>query len=424
MTTRGVASGSAFSALLLAVGSSLAQPSAVAKTPVAPQNEGPPPRGVSAPGKSPWDVIRPSILGEADYRVYPSDAEGLTGFAIARFRPGIVFTPAPWFQAVGAAEFAGEYPIILDLYARMRTGDLEFTLGYSKPPLFASFVYEPVHALPTPDRAAVVNSFRIRRDVGADLHYSPRALPIEGWLRVGNGSGSPLGNDTAAPAGYGMLDLVLGRANRHTKEHTLGLRAGLGAVVESVSDRDGIAGQTPLGFVYFRPVVVSGLRSVAEAHLVGYAGPLRFTTEAAMSREGRSRDDDGNPDTARVVLPSVWSYGLTGEAAWTICGQPRAVGSAPTGTATKAGDWDGGAVELAARYDGMWLGRGASDVDEGGSQGGVLSLKWWAWDFVSATLAGYALHYDDAPIEEPGVSWSYGGTLRLSFYFGLPGARM
>lgn len=195
-----------------------------------------------------------------------------------------------------------------------------------------------------------------------------------------------------------------------------GLRLGAAGLYESTEDREGVAGVTPLGFRYYRPVIVSGERAVGEAHLVGYAGPVRLTVEGAIAREERSRDTDGNPSTPRASLPAITSYGLTAELAWTILGSPRQVGRAPLPDA--ATDWDGGSLELAARYDGMWLGRGADDVAEGGSQGGALALKWWPTNFLAASAAGYLTHYDQAAIERPDALWSWGVLGRVSFFWG------
>lgn len=358
--------------------------------------------------------LEPTLLGELDYRTYPRETEGQTGFGLGRFRAGLNFTPAPWMRATGTLEFAGEAPQILDIFARFKLGD-DFlaTVGYSKPPLFASFVYEPVHTLPFPDRAAVVTSFRIRRDLGADLHLLPKRAPIEAWVRVGNGTGSALGNDNALPAIYGAADLVLGRPRNLSESEFWGLRVGFGGMAESARDRDGVIGQTPLGFMYFRPVVVSGLRRVLEAHLVAYAGPLRLTFEGAWARENRSRDDDGNPTTPRLSLPAMDAYGATGEVVWTVWGAPRLLGQPPQGQS-----WGWGALELGVRYDGLWLGRNAADVRAGGSQGGAWAVKWWPTPFLAATLFGYFTRYDQPALEAPENQTSYGLLARLSFFWG------
>lgn len=398
----------------LALGLVLATPAgAQQSTEVAPEAAAAP-----SPASVEGWALRPTVLGEFDYRVYPSELEGNTGFVLARLRPGLLFTPTPWLRAAFTLEFADEHPAVLDALVRVRAAEsVELTAGYSKPPLFASFTYEPEHTTPFPEHSPVVTAFRIRRDLGVDVHFTPRRVPLEGWLRVGNGAGSALGNDNALPAGYAALDLVLGRAwvGAAPEHRTYGLRLGGAVLVESPRDRNGITGQTAFGFVYFRPIIVSGLCVVGEGHLVGYAGPVRLTVEGAFAREDRSRDDDGNPSTPRLQLPVVNSYGLTTELAWVLVGQPRDVGRAP-------GRADGvGAVEVALRHDVLWLGEGASDVRSGGSQAGALAVKWWPTSFLSASVAGYLTRYDTPPLEEPNQLWSWGALARLSVFWGLSG---
>jgi phosphate-selective porin OprO/OprP len=386
-------------------------------------SEAPRPAPTESEAIAPY-VIEPTLLAEFDYRVYPSPAEGNTGFALARLRPGLVLRPFDWLRAVASFEFAEENPSVMDAYVRLRAAAwASFTIGYSKPPLFASFVDEPVYALPFPNWSPVVRGFRVRRDLGADVHFTPRAAPLEAWVRIGNGTGSALGNDNALPAGYAALDLVLGRAWASGREErrTYGLRLGGSALFESSRDRDGISGETPLDFVYYRPNVVSGLRIVGEAHAIAYAGPARLTVEGAMAREDRSRDDDGDPSTPRQALPAMRSYGLTAELAWVVYGRPREVGRPPRGVSSEDGGWRGGAVELSARYDGLWLGRGAPDLRPGGSQGGALALKWWPVDCLAATVSSYLTRYADAPIEEPNTLWSWGVIVRTSVFWGQSG---
>ncbi|MEZ4449291.1 MAG: hypothetical protein R3B09_07405 [Nannocystaceae bacterium] len=363
------------------------------------------------------DVLQPALLGELDYRAYPSEVEGSTGFAVGRFRMGLRYTPRPWIAAVGTVEYADKAPYLLDANLTLTPRPwIEVGLGYAKAPLFPSFRYEPVQTLPFPDRAPVVTAFRVRRDLGAEVHLAPRRAPIEAIARIGNGSGSILGNDNALPAGYGSLDLVLGRARAGHGDDRLGLRLGAGGMIESVRDRDGIVGQTPMGFVYYRPVVVSGRREVAEAHAIGYVGPLRLTFESAIAREARSVDDDGDPDTARVAADPITSTGLTGELAWTALGGPRSPGRAPT--IAPAPRWRGGALELAGRVDAVALGRGARDVTSGGSLGGALSAKWWPVDFLAVTVVGYLTRFDVAPIDEPTRTLSWGLLTRVSVFLG------
>lgn len=367
-------------------------------------------------------VLRPTILGEGDYRVYPREVEGESGFALARLRTGLIFEPASWFRAVGTMEWVGENATLLDAYAVFRPAPwVDINIGYGMPPLFSTFRYEPIHTLAFPDYAPVVTSFFIPRDLGIDLHLAPREVPLEASVRVGNGSGSILGNDTPLPAGYAALDLVLGRAwaGSAPNEREFGLRFGVAGMVESVRDRDGIAGFTPFGFGfrYYRPAIVSGLREVGEVHVIAYAGPVRATVEGAFAEEARSRDDDGNPATPRIALPSIRSSGLTAELAWVFLGRPRVPGRAP-GSTDNDREWAGGALEVSARFDALWLGWGAPDVPTGGSVGGALSLRWWPVDFLTVTLAGYTTHYSVPPSDSPNESWSWGGLVRLGFFWG------
>lgn len=364
-------------------------------------------------------ILRPTLLTEVDYRVYPADEEGLTGFALAHLRPGMVLEPTDWFRGVATLEFASKNPAIVDAYAEFRANDwLDLTLGYSKVPLFASFVNEPLNTMVFPDRAAVINSFSIGYDLGAGARFRRASLPLEARLRIGNGTGSALGNNNSLPAGYASLDLVLGRAhsaNPDAATQTFGLRLGAAGLYENTEDRNGISGHTPPGFKYHRPPIVHGARAVGEAHLVAYAGPVRLSVEGAMAREDRSRDTDGNPSTPRLELPTSTSYGLSTEVLWTLIGQPRQVGQAPTPDANSE---QMGALEVAARYDGLWLGRGADDLTPGGSQSGSLALVWWPTDFLSAKVSGYYMQYEKAAIERPDALDSWGALARASFFWG------
>lgn len=366
-------------------------------------------------------VLRPTALVDAAYRVFAREEEGIDGFSLRRMRGGFVLAPAAWFRGVGTVELAGESPTVLDAYARVGLVEgLSLMVGYSKPPLLATFFTEPVYAMVLPDRSVVDTAFRVRRDVGLELLAAPASLPLEARLRVGNGAGSPLGNDNVEPAGYAALDLVLGRAQGarpDAGQETLGLRVGASGLVESVEDRQGVVGRTPLGFAFYRPPVVRGSRMVVEGHVLGYAGPLRLSAEAVMASESRSRDDDGNPATERVDLPTVRSYGLTVELVWTALGEPRRPG-APPRVPSGGPRWRGGALEVALRYDGVWLGREATDVTPGGGQLGTLGVRWWPTEFVSAYLSGYAAGYDEAPIEAPGEDSSWGVIAGTSFFWG------
>ncbi len=361
------------------------------------------------PPASPALRIDPLLLVDLDYRLFPRDEEGASGFSVARLRSGLSVTPTDGVSALAIVEYALEHATILDAAITLRAAPgVDVIVGYSKPPLVASFAHEPTHTLPFSERSPVVNAFRVRRDAGLELRLSPIDLPLELRARIGNGTGSPLGNDNALPAGYLAIDLVLGNASRHHRTADTGLRLGLAGFIEDSRDRDGIAGTTPLGFRFYRPAVVSGRRLVGEAHAIAWLGCWRLTLEGMMSDESRSRDDDGNPATPRLDLPSTQSHGLTVEAVVSLMGEARRPGQQPDTSA-------GSALELALRYDGLWLGRGAEGVTSGGAQGGAVGLTWWPTSYLAASLSGYALRYDAPPIETPDETVSWGVVLRTRF---------
>lgn len=353
--------------------------------------------------------IHPILLGEADYRHYSGgEAEGESGFALARFRMGVALKPTPWFTAVGSGEWTLDKVRLVDGWIRVRPKPwLEVSAGYGKTPLFSSSRDEAVEDLAVPELAPVVEALWPGRDLGVEVHVAPPPIPIEVWARLGNGSASPLGNDNPSLSGDVRVDLALGRA-RPAAEQTapLGLRVGAGGHAEDTADRPGITTTTAGGFTFFRPPTVSGPRLVAEGHMVLHAGPVRVSVEGGWAREDRSLDTDGNPDTPRAPLDPMYSRGVTAEVAVTVRGTPRAPGSAPTDAALDGTGWRGGAVEVAGRFDRVDLGRGAGDIEPGGATGGALAAHWWATDFLAVAVAGYVLKYDSPPLEEPDRTWS------------------
>ena len=230
-------------------------------------------------------------------------------------------------------------------------------------------------------------------------------------MRLGNGTGSALGNDNTTPAGFASLDIVLGRARGRdpATPDAAGLRLGAAAAFETPRDRAGVAGVTPWGFVFARPVVVSGRRLVGEAHAIAFLGPARLTVEGALARESRSQDDDGNTQTPRVARPTVEGYGLTAELAWMLLGPSRAPHVLPAA----------GSLESTLRYDGLWLDRSASDVAETGAHGGSVGLKFWATEFLSTALAFDYTDFDVPPVEAPDRHRAWAITARGSFLWGL-----
>jgi phosphate-selective porin OprO/OprP len=355
---------------------------------------------------------------EADYRQLSDPVEGNNGFALARARLGLHLRPTDWLLAVGTVELVGgDGPALLDGYAQFTaTPWLELTVGYAKPPLFASFRHEGVTTLPMPMRSAIVNEMRVRRDVGVEARFAPRRAPLEAIVRLGNGS-MTFANDNATPTGYGALDLVLGRAWVGGRSEVFGLRLGAAALLDNTEEHDSIAGVTPLGYVYAQPVRASGLRAIATTHAIAYAGPVRLVVEGAFVQEGRSDDDDGDPSTPAIELDPVRSWGLTGELTWTIRGGWRGVGRAPAVASVLDGAWDGGAVELALRADRFWLGRGAPDLFRTGGTTMALASKWWPTRFLALTVYGDATRFDAPPVATPERMWGWTALLRASFFW-------
>ncbi|MCP3099256.1 hypothetical protein LZ198_10275 [Myxococcus sp. K15C18031901] len=371
--------------------------------------------------------LRPTLVGEVDYRQHGSDVEGFDGFTLARLRLGAEARPVPWLVARGVAEWALEKPVLIDAFVAF-TGlkDWRISLGYNKTPLFPSAHDEHLEARAIPELSGLDQAFWPRRDLGLEVRWSPSTLPLETWVRVGNGSRSPLGNDNQLPALDARLDGRWGRSAGAPLSFW-GARVGAGVHVESAFDRAGIGGTGPQGFVYYRPPPVSGARTVTEAHARLDAGRLRVAAEAAAAWEHRDRDTDGNPSTPREVLPTMQSQGASLEVSYVAWGQPRGDGPFwPQASASdddaletlRAGKVPDGALELAARVERLWLGRGAPDVQSGGSLNGALAVRWWTTSFLGLGVAGYVLRYDTAPLEEPDrrTSWLVLARTTVSFH--------
>lgn len=361
-------------------------------------------------------VVKPILLAETDLRFdAPDRVEGEDGFAAARFRLGASMTIGSWFRAVGQAEWAQEKPALLDAYAEVRPlPGWALRAGAGKTPLFANGRNETLFTLPVPELPMVVRAFWPARDLGVEVQKLPtRALPVEAWLRAGNGSGAVLGNDNSDFALDMRLDVVLGRAQPGAGAASLlGLRLGGGLHLDSVEDRPGVSGTTAGAFTFYRPPTVSGPRRVAEAHAVVYAGPVKVTGEIAVAHESRSKDTDGNPDTPRIQLPETMSAGGYVEASWMIFGPRRLPGAWPVETPWNRWDWGG--LELAGRFERLELGKGAPDVQAGGATSGAVAVRWWATSYAALSAAFYGYAYDTAPIEEPDRKDTWVALLRLT----------
>jgi phosphate-selective porin OprO and OprP len=360
--------------------------------------------------------LQPILVGELDYRLHSNkDLEAYDGFDVDRFRLGARVSYTRWFTAVMQVELVGEKPTILDARVVVKPSrDWELTFGAGPTPLFSSARDEPLWALPVPELSMVTRAFWAGYDFGVEAHRKPTpGLPIEGWVRLGNGSGSALGNDNSDYALDARLDVALGRAVTNAPaSRRFGLRFGSGLHAEVAESRLGISGTTADGFLFYAPATVSGPRYVTEAHLVAYGGPVKLTVEAALGKESRSIDLSGNPDAPSVPLPSVTSRGAFVELGWMITGPWRRHGMWPV--QSPFGTWDWGGLELGARVERLDLERGARDVTPGGATSGSAALRWWVTSFVAASAAAYFTDYDTAPAVEPGRTKSWLGIFRVT----------
>lgn len=363
----------------------------------------------------PFD-LRPIAVSEIDVRMHSvPEIEGEDGFSVERLRLGGRASFTSWFSAAAQVELVGESPRILDASVTVKPApEWEMSLGAGKTPLFSSARDEQLWALPVPNLSMMTRAFWPGYDAGFEVHRLPTPrLPIEGWLRVGNGSGSALGNDNSSYALDARLDAAFGRARVDAPaRERFGLRFGAGVHAESAEDRLGISATTADGFLFYRPPTVSGPRHVVEGHLVAYAGPVKLTVEGAIAKEGRSKDTDGNPDTPRVAEDAVISRGGAVELGWMIVGPWRRAGAWPVQTPVQTWDWGG--LELGGRAERIGLGMRARDVTAGGATATSVAVRWWATSFAALSVAAYFTAYDTPPIEEPDQKSSWLGLVRAT----------
>jgi phosphate-selective porin OprO/OprP len=353
--------------------------------------------------------VSPVLAAEVDLAYSPREEEVESGFGVRRLLVGLDARPLPAVRAVAVLNpVGGEHdPLLWDAFIEGSHQGWTLTVGFGQSPLFAS-VQQPRDTNPVPELSLAARALWPGRDAGLQLHGAPMVAPVELWARVGNGSGSPTANDNSALSVDGRVDLVLGRGRAGAPaDGPLGLRLGLGAHRERAEDRAGIAPILPNGFVPWRPPTVAGRVEVLEAHLVGLAGPVMLTVEGGLASEGRSADTDGDPETPRESLPTTGARAGVAELAWMLTGQRRLPGAWPV-----SGPRPG--VELAGRVEAVAAGRGARDLEPGGVQGTELSARLWHPAGLSAALTGGQFQYDQAPLEEPGVTDSWFVALRAS----------
>lgn len=377
------------------------------------------PSAVAAEGDRP-PTISPYFMMETDALVHSAEVEGENGFAIRRLRLGLEAHPTSWLTAVGTAEYASAAEPNVRVWEgyvdAAPWSALHVSFGFRRTPLFHIAKDELFEALAVPELPLAVRSFWPGVDAGLELHYVPVGrVPVEAWARVGNGSGTALGNNTNKLGYEGRVDLVLGRARpgRHARDR-FGLRVGTGVHVGTLESSPGVGGTTADGFAFYRATIVNGEQTIAEAHVAAWAGRATLDVEAAHVLEERSANPTGAVTATPTALPMAQSWGGFVELAYMLAGKPRVPGAWPNAAAWDASLTEGG-VEVGARLDYLALDRRATGVTGGGATGGELAVRWWATRFLALSAAGYYLRYDVPPVEEPTERDSWVALTRATF---------
>jgi phosphate-selective porin OprO/OprP len=368
--------------------------------------------------------VAPTALLQTDFQALPA-AEENTGFQLTRFRVGAYSQPTDWIFALAQLEFnpANEGPVVLDAYARVGPWHgLRLSVGYLRSPLFVSARNELDGMAPFPELSMPVKALWPGRDLAVELHYAPPRVPLEAWIRFGNGNPSPTQNDLNDSFAYTTrVDFTWGRGRVDARgDETFGFRIGAGGVIDDSSyDRAGASGITAAEFQFYRPPTVSGTRRIAEAHALAYFGPVRALVEAAGGVEDRSASN-GNPSGPRTSLDPEVTRGIAAEIAWMITGEKRVSSVWPVRRSANPFSFAHPAVEIAARAERLDVGRGMRDFAPGGATGGSLAGNVYLNAMFGLTLAGYYDRYDRSPIEEPGLRDSWLVQARLTVYLNPP----
>ena len=367
--------------------------------------------------------LAPTALVQTELRGLPSEEEN-PGFTLPRVRLGVWSEPVPWMFALAQMQFSpeDEAPVVLDAYARFGPWHgLRITAGYFRSPLFVSARNELDGMTPLPELSMPVKALWPRRDLAVELHYAP-ALPLEVWLRVGNGNPSPTENDlNGAFAVTARVDATFGRAriDAHGNE-TFGLRVGAAGVVDADSyDRAGAAGITMSEFEFYRPPTVSGTRRIFEGHVLAYAGPVRLLVEAGGAVEDRSASN-GNPSSPRVRLDPEITRGIAGEVSWMLTGEKRVSSVWPFERRRNPFSFAHPAIEIAARVERLDVGLGMRDFARGGATAASFAANAYLNALAGVTLAASYYRYDVAPIEEPTRLDAWLVQARLTVYLNPP----
>ena len=368
--------------------------------------------------------VAPTLLMQTDFQALPQ-AESDTGFALTRFRLGAYSQPTDWILALAQIEYTPETesPEVLDAYVRVGPWhDLRLSLGYLRSPLFESARNELDGMAPMPELSMPVKALWPGRDLALELHWTPSRLPLEAYLRFGNGNPSPTMNDLNDSFAYtARVDAVLGRGRIDTRGHEpFGLRVGVGALLDDASyDRAGASAITAAEFQLYRPPTVSGTRRVVEVHALGYFGPVRVLAEAGGAVEDRSVSN-GSTSGARTPLDPEITRGGSVEVAWMITGQKRIASVWPLWENEKPFSFLHPGVEIAARAERLDVGLGMRDFAGGGATSVSGAANVYLSSLFGLTLAGYWYRYDVPPIEEPTVRDSWLVQARLTVYVNPP----
>lgn len=149
-----------------------------------------------------------------------------------------------------------------------------------------------------------------------------------------------------------------------------------------------------------RAAIVHGFRGIDAANLTASAPRLRLTLDVAAAREHRALDHDGNPATARITADPVFAYAVTTEV-----------------VATPLGGADAARLDIGARFERLWLGRGTDEVRPSGATFALLAAKWWPTPYFALSLEGFLGRLDAAPIEHPDDHFTAGGFLRATVHW-------
>jgi len=365
-------------------------------------------------------IPQPTFLAQVDYDSHSTEPATFNGFELARMRVGLRSNPVPWFNAVGSFEYSDGKVSPFEAYLEaVAAHSWHFSVGFRRTPLFHTAKDELIEALPIPELSLPVRALWPGVDLGAEVHYTPETLPLEAWLRFGNGSDSVQGNDGPNPAFDARTDLVLGRA-RPSSSGFWGLRVGIGGHAKKRVDTSGLSDTTPDGFLFYHPVPTNGWQVIGEAHVAAWLGRWTATLEAGAAQEQRS---GASLTGATIPQASIQTRGAALEVACTVWGPERRPGQSgapgvwPNEAPFSVDHWRGGSVEIAARVERVDLEADAPDVRPGGAEGGAISLDWWATPFTALAVAAYDYHLFLAPIEEPGETNFWLVTARATVSF-------